>query len=143
MTVLMSNIRNGLSFEMGFCKKLGQHGFWVHRVTPNAAGQQPCDVIAIKDHKHFLIDCKLLTAQHGAFRFSRVEDNQRDSMRMFRQRGGADGWFAIGTMDNRVRMLSLNTIEHLEKVGKPSIPEKELDEWCIPLEEWLESCEKL
>ena len=137
----MSNVKDGLRYEMEFCKLLHEHGFWVHRVTPNAAGQQPCDVIAVKGKACYLVDCKLLTAQHGAFRFCRAEENQRNSMTMFRNRCGNDGWFALKPLNGKILMLSLSTIEDLEREGKHSIPEKQLDLYCIPLEVWLNHVE--
>lgn len=133
----VSNAISGYAFEQEFCKLLQQHGFWALRVTPNAAGQQPADIIAVKKGYHALIDCKLISNNNG-FRFSRVEDNQRMSMTAFKAKAGEQGWFAIKPPDKKIRMIGLDTILELEKKGKASIPVSELDEHCIKFKEWLE-----
>lgn len=46
----MNNRKTGNSFEAEFCDLLFQHGYWVHNLAQNAAGQ-PADVIAVKTMK--------------------------------------------------------------------------------------------
>lgn len=133
----MSNVISGYQFEVEFCKMLQQHGFWALRITPNAAGQQPADIIAVKKNYHALIDCKLISNQNG-LRFTRIEDNQRSAMAAFEQRCGEQGWFAIKPPTGKIRMLSLGTILELEKKGRASIPVSELDTYTICFKEWLE-----
>ena len=132
-----TNAISGYHFEVDFANLLKKHGFWAFRVAPNAAGQQPADIIAVKKNYHALIDCKLISANNG-FRFSRVEDNQRMSMTIFKEKCGEQGWFAIRPPDGKVRMLGLDTIEELEKKGKASIGVAELGEYTITWKEWLE-----
>lgn len=134
---VMNNVISGYHFELDFCKTLHQNGFWALRVTPNAAGQQPADIIALKKNYACLIDCKLVSNPNG-FRFCRVEDNQRSAMEAFKRRVGEQGWFAIKPPTGKVRMLGLDTILELEKKGKASIGASELDEYTICFKEWLE-----
>ena len=133
----VTNAISGYQFEQEFCKMLQSHGFWALRITPNAAGQQPADIIAIKKNYHALIDCKLVSTANG-FRFSRVEDNQRMAMDAFEKKGGEQGWFAIKPPDGKVRMLGLSTITELEKQGKSALTVAELNEHTITVKEWLE-----
>lgn len=132
----MSNVINGLQFEMDFTRFLRVQGFWVHRIVPNVAGQQPADIIAVKGVHHLLIDCKLITSGHR-FCFSRVEDNQRSSMDMFKIRGGEQGWFALMTPSKRIWMIGLDTILELERFGVNALGEKDMDKYCEEVGVWL------
>ena len=68
----MSNKSAGTMFEREFAGKLAKNRFWVHRFQDNKNGQ-PCDVIAARNGKTYLFDCKDCA---GAFQLSRVEENQ-------------------------------------------------------------------
>ena len=131
-----SNVMAGYRFEMELCEMLRENGFWALRITPGAAGQQPADIIAVKKNYHALIDCKLVSVANG-FRFSRVEDNQRTSMTIFKEKCGEQGWFAIRLPDSNIRMLGLDTIEELEKKGRASLSIADLMECSITWKEWL------
>ena len=133
----MKNVLDGLRFEMDFAKLLAANGFWAHRITPNAAGQQPADIIAVKGTHHLLIDCKLVSHHHG-FYFTRVEDNQRDSMDLFKVRGGEQGWFAILLPDRSIWMLGMDTIIKLEQAGEHMLRERDMPEYCEMVGEWIE-----
>lgn len=71
----MNNKRLGTIFEQRVVKCLTEGGWWVHFITPNAAGQQPFDIIAVKHGKALAIDCK--TCADDVFRFDRLEENQK------------------------------------------------------------------
>lgn len=71
----MNNKKIGTQFEQEFCDYLAKHGWWAHFLTPNAAGAQPFDIIAMRKGEVFAIDCK--TCSGSRFALSRVEDNQR------------------------------------------------------------------
>lgn len=135
---VISNVVSAYQFELEFCKLLHKNGFWAFRVTPNAAGQQPADIIAVKKDYHALIDCKLVSGVNG-FSFRRVEDNQRMSMEAFKAKCGEQGWFAIKpTPGHNIRMLGLDTITELEHKGKASLAFREIEEHTISFMEWLE-----
>ena len=131
----MSNRKLGNSFEQDFCETLAFHGFWAHNLAQNQAGQ-PADVIAVKNKKAYLIDCKVCSGK--SFPLSRVEENQDLAMSFWKDCGNSEGWFAlkinediymiahlvIATLKNRQSVLSFDDIT---KVG-------------IPFERWVRKC---
>lgn len=102
----MSNKKLGNSFEAEFCEALAEHGFWVHNLAQNAAGQ-PADVIAVKDGEAYLIDCKVCS--QGKFQFSRIEDNQELAMELWQDCGNSEGLFAL-QFDDDVYIVSLTEL---------------------------------
>lgn len=107
-----NNKKLGTAFEKELCKILAEHGFWCHALTQNAVGQ-PFDVIAALGGRAYPIDCKV--CEHDRFTFSRIEENQRSAMTLWRETGNGNGWFALKLSDGSVYMLSLSTIEELER----------------------------
>lgn len=85
--------RIGSEFEIQMCKALASCGYWVHFITPNAAGQQPFDIIAIKDGMALAIDCK--TCVQDAITYSRLEDNQVFAFSLWLKRGNAQPIIAV------------------------------------------------
>lgn len=88
----MNNKRQGTAFEKEFAGLLSEHGFWVHRLKDNENGQ-PFDLIAARDGKTYVIDCKDCGSER--FRLSRVEENQSSAMRLWEGTGNKPGLFAI------------------------------------------------
>lgn len=70
----MNNKQIGTAFEREMCAKLAEYGFWVHFISPDARGAQPFDIIAVKDGKAIVGDCK--TSSRKRFGIDRLEDNQ-------------------------------------------------------------------
>lgn len=70
-----SNKRVGTRFERYMCDELSRQGWWVHFLSPNAAGAQPFDIIAIRGSHVLAVDCK--TCKSKWFSYSRIETNQR------------------------------------------------------------------
>ena len=70
----MNNKRLGTEFEREVVTLLSQMGYWVHFITPNKYGSQPFDIIASKDDKPLVADCK--TSEKKWFSISRLEENQ-------------------------------------------------------------------
>ena len=99
----MSNKKLGNSFETEFCEILAEEGFWTHNLAQNSAGQ-PADVIAVKDGKAYLIDCKVCSRDR--FSINRIEENQELSMELWRDCGNGEGWFALEFSD-QVYMVTL------------------------------------
>ena len=81
---MSSNKKLGNGFETEFCEILSAHGFWVHNMAQNQAGQ-PADVIAVKSGHAYLIDCKVCSSK--SFPLSRVEENQELSMELWKSCG--------------------------------------------------------
>ena len=72
----------GNSFEKEYAEKLRKKGYWVTFLTPKQnVGSQPCDLIAIKNDKPILIDCK--TCDTHLFPIHRIEENQRQAFKRY------------------------------------------------------------
>jgi Holliday junction resolvase len=88
----MSNKKDGNNFEREFADLLYNMGFWVHLLSQNQAGQ-PADVLAVRNGKAYLIDCKVCSGK--GFSTSRIEENQTLAMSEWYARGNGVAWFAI------------------------------------------------
>lgn len=93
---MSSNRQNGNQFEAEFCELLFKRGFWVHNLAQNKAGQ-PADVLAVKNRKAYLIDCKVCSKD--SFKVERIEPNQASSMELWHRCCNGVGWFAIKIHD--------------------------------------------
>ena len=130
------NRSTGNRFEQELSHLLAEHGFWVHVMQQNKAGQ-PADIIAVKGKFHTLIDCK--NCENGFFAFERIEDNQRSAMKMFFRKAGELCYFALKLPDGRIRIVSLERCDTLKNRGKNRISEKEMETETWNLDSWLES----
>lgn len=133
----MANITDGNRFEAEFCRKLGNAGFWVHRLSQNRGGQQPADVIAMKSGGTWLIDCKV--CKDGRFRLDRMEDNQRSAMDKWLECGGTAPKFALedGTT-GQIWMLDYQWAAAKEESGMVSVPCIAYQSFVVSLEDWIE-----
>lgn len=127
----MSNKKIGNGFEAEFCEKLFQHGYWVHNLAQNAAGQ-PADVIAVKNGVPYLIDCKVCSGK--TFSLSRIEENQDLSMTLWEMCGNGQGWFAL-LLEDEVFMIPHVVINRYRK-RQASFNEREIRDG-IPLDLWI------
>ena len=89
----MNNKRLGTEFEREVVRLLSQQGYWVHFITPNESGSQPFDIIASKDDKPIVLDCK--TSSTKNFNISRLEENQRMAMDLWFERGNKKAFVYI------------------------------------------------
>lgn len=127
----MSNKSVGNRFEADFCDKLGAAGFWAHNMAMSQAGQ-PADVIAVRNGRAYLIDCK--DCQGDYFAKSRIEENQRRSMELWSDCLNGSGWFAV-RMNQRIFMVEIWRMDMSDK--------KNLD-FCwfmqnaVQLKQWVE-----
>ncbi len=128
----MTNKKLGNTFETELCELLYAHGFWCHNMTQNSSGQ-PADVIAVKDHKAYLIDCKVCSK--GRFALDRMEENQDLSMELWRDCGNGEGWFAVKVND-QIFMIPHFSVKAVRNV-QSSMSETEIYEYGTPLERWL------
>lgn len=126
----MSNKKIGNGFEAEFCEKLFQNGYWVHNLAQNAAGQ-PADVVAVKNGVPYLIDCKVCSGK--VFSVSRIEDNQRMAMTLWRECLNGEGWFAVKFGKN-IYMVELWQFDIADKAN---LSEEWFTEYAETLEEWL------
>lgn len=130
----MSNKKLGNSFETDFCQLLYQHGFWVHNFVQSKDGQ-PADVIAVKNGKAYLIDCKVCSNNY--FNLGRMEENQINAMTLWEGVGNGNGLFAIRlAVDNSILMLTKQECSSLLKEQK-QIGFKKLIQLGKSLNQWL------
>jgi Holliday junction resolvase len=128
----MTNKKIGNDFEAELCDILADHGYWAHNMAMNKSGQ-PADVIAAKNHRAFLIDCKVCSK--GRFALSRMEDNQDLSMELWKTCGNGEGWFAV-LLNEQIYMIPHIGIKALSH-EKSYATELDIKEYGIPLERWL------
>lgn len=133
MKTNLTNKKLGNDFESEFCQLLFDQGWWVHNMAQNAAGQ-PADVIAVKDHKALLIDCKVCTRK--GFALSRVEENQHFAMNLWRDRGNGEAWFAIKTVEGEIIMIPHLTIKAVSH-EKSVMNLEDLGEYGTPFGKWV------
>lgn len=128
----MTNKKIGNDFESDFCEILFENGFWTHNLAQNASGQ-PADVIAARNGKTYLIDCKVCSNQ--GFALSRIEENQDLSMELWKDTGNGEGWFAV-LIGEQIVMIPHFTVKAL-RAAQSHMNELELREYGTPLEKWL------
>ena len=128
----MTNKKIGNDFESRFCEILYREGFWVHNLAQNASGQ-PADVIAARNGKTYLVDCKVCS--NRGFALSRMEENQDLSMELWKACGNGEGWFAV-LIGEQIAMIPHFTVKALRN-QQSYMNEMEIREYGTPLEKWL------
>ena len=109
----MNNKVLGNSFENEYAKILRERGYWVTFLTPKKnIGSQPCDLIAIKDDKPILIDCK--TCKTHLFPINRIEENQRQAFKRYSKCGNTKFILAI-KYNNRIYEINMKDIDFKQK----------------------------
>ena len=130
---MISNKKLGNDFESKLCELLGDKGFWAHNFAQNSAGQ-PADVIAARNYKTYLIDCKVCS--NRGFELSRVEQNQDLSMSLWESCGNGTGWFALLLPGNRIYMISHGIVKQVMK-EMTYLNEEFINGIGTPLETWM------
>lgn len=131
-----TNKKLGNKFETEFCETLFQEGFWTHNLAQNSAGQ-PADVIAVRNGKAYLIDCKVCI--NDTFQFSRIESNQHTAMTLWKQSGNGYGWFALQLSNKDIYMIDHDLMIALS-LTQSSIGEYLITHYGLPLGMWLKTC---
>ena len=109
----MNNKRLGNAFEKEYAEKLSQNGWWVTFLTPKQnVGSQPADLIAVKNNKAMLIDCK--TCSSHLFPISRIEENQRQAFKRFYRCGNRKFILAI-KYNNKIYEINMKEIDFTQK----------------------------
>ncbi len=132
----MTNKKIGNDFEQEFAELLYSMGFWAHNFAQNQDGQ-PADVIAVKNKKAYLIDCKVCSTRKG-FDLTRVEDNQDLSMDLWKECGNGEGWFAV-KVESQIFMLPHFTVRAYRNQQSAMSP-KDIVECGKPLVMWVRQC---
>ena len=130
---MVTNKKIGNDFENRFVEILSQEGYWCHLFAQNQAGQ-PADVIAVRNGKAYLIDCKVCV--NDTFPFSRIESNQHTAMTLWKQSGNGDGWFALQLSNKDIYMIFHDLMMALS-LNQSSIGEGLITHYGFPLERWL------
>ena len=133
----MSNKKIGNNFESELAEILSAYGFWVHQLSQNAAGQ-PADVIAVKNGRAYLIDCKVCSTDKG-FDLRRVEENQDLAMRLWNECGNGAGWFAMKLPNDDIFMVPHFVIRAYQSRGS-YMTASEIFEAGKPIEKWVMKC---
>ncbi|MCI8486111.1 MAG: hypothetical protein HFJ20_03265 [Clostridia bacterium] len=109
----MNNKTLGNNFEKEYAKILSNKGYWVTFLTPKQnVGSQPCDLIAIKDDKPILIDCK--TCNTHLFPIKRIEENQKQAFKRYSKCGNTRFILAI-KYDNKIYEINIKDIDFKQK----------------------------
>lgn len=134
----MNNRKIGNSFEDELCNILFSYGYWTHNLKQNNSGQ-PADVVAVKNKKAYLIDCKVCS--DNKFPLSRVEENQDLAMELWKDCGNGIGWFALklNKFDAEIYMIS-HYVMTAYKDKKHSLSASDIVELGIPIEKWVKKC---
>jgi Holliday junction resolvase len=131
----MTNKKLGNDFEAKLCEMLYANGFWCHNLAQNHSGQ-PADVIAVRNSKAHLIDCKVCSGK--GFAFSRIEENQALAMTLWEQCGNGGGWFAL-LFEDEIYLIAYCELLMLQKMYSLSTINGELiRQYGLLLEEWTQ-----
>lgn len=130
----MSNKKIGNNFESELSEILFAYGFWVHPLSQNSAGQ-PADVIAVRNGKAYLIDCKVCSTDKG-FDLNRIEENQDLAMSLWNECGNGQGWFAMKLPTNDIIMLPHFCVR-AHKQMKSHMSPGEIFEMGKSIEKWV------
>lgn len=129
----MNNKKIGNDFESEFCDILFENGFWSHNMAQNASGQ-PADVIAVRNGQAYLIDCKV--CERKVFRLSRIEENQEQSMTLWKSLGNNEGLFAI-KFGEKIYMVFLSTLLEARREEIKTLTENQIRHIGFSLTDWL------
>lgn len=133
---MASNRKVGNNFEQDLCEILFENGFWTHNLAQNQAGQ-PADVIAVRNRRAYLIDCKVCSTSKGFF-LKRMEDNQDLSMTLWQECGNGEGWFAI-LLAGQIYMIPHTVIKAYSKLQSYLSP-SEISLLGRSVEDWVALC---
>lgn len=106
--------------------------YWAY-ILPKKVGGQPFDIIACKENIVWMVDVKHIEDK-ASFPFSRIEPNQRTSMRYARELANITNLgFVIKTNRDNLSLyfLSFDNLLELEKNGAKSVKIEALPKWEI------------
>ena len=109
----MTNKKIGNDFEQEYAEILSENGWWVTLLTPKRhIGSQPADIIAVKNNKAILIDCK--TCESHLFPISRIEFNQRNAYKKFKECGN-DNYYLVIKYNKKIYKVNMKEIDFTQK----------------------------
>lgn len=111
----MTNKSKGSKFEEDVAWKLSKTGYWVTLLAgANHTGSQPGDIIATKENKFWMIDCKTLESKTGRFTIDRAEENQILAYKKLCKVGSYNYFYYI-LWNNNVYVVPMEDIIHADK----------------------------
>lgn len=110
----MNNKRLGTEFEREVVTLLSKQGYWVHFITPDSKGSQPFDIIASKDDRPIVADCK--TSSKKWFSISRLEENQIMAFELWFNKGNRCAFVFIKYND-KIYQIPFRMIEGLRRIN--------------------------
>lgn len=110
----MNNKRLGTEFEREVVTLLSKRGYWVHFITPDSRGSQPFDIIASKDDRPIVADCK--TSSKKWFSISRLEENQIMAFELWFKKGNRYAFVFIKYND-KIYQIPFRMIEGLQRIN--------------------------
>lgn len=93
---------------------LSQKDYWVHFITPDARGSQPFDIIASKDDKPIVGDCK--TSSVKWFNISRLEENQVMSMELWLKKRNSYA-FVFVKYNEKIYQIPYRMLKGLKRIN--------------------------
>lgn len=130
---MVSNKKSGNDFETAFAQTLANNGYWVHGIASKCNGQ-PADVVAVKDSRPYLIDCKVCV--NDVFALRRIELNQHLAAKKWRNCGNGEYWFALKTSEG-VYIMSYTNLARYDKSGRASVNLEQIKTFGCRLEDWM------
>ena len=110
----MNNKRLGTEFEREVVTLLSKRGYWVHFITPDSRGSQPFDIIASKDDRPIVADCK--TSEKKWFSISRLEENQIMAFELWFKKGNRSAFIFIKYKE-KIYQIPFRMIEGLRRIN--------------------------
>lgn len=132
----MNNKKLGNKFEKELCERLAAQGFWAYNF-PNKIAGQPADIIASRNGQPCLIDCKECT--NDTFDTRRVEENQKNSMYLWKYTGNELACFALKLSDGSIYMID-HKVMAVVRAGKRTLNRDDITLLGVPFWKWLELC---
>lgn len=111
---MVTQIKIGNDLESTFLHLLSRkYGYWAY-LCPRTLAGQPCDVIALRRDKKFLLDVK--HCKNDKFLFSRIETNQADAFKYATELGIPCGFAVFFEASNEWRFWSWKFVQKLMKI---------------------------
>ena len=110
----MNNKKLGTEFEREVVMLLSQKGYWVHFITPDASGKQPFDIIASRDDRVIVGDCK--TSKSKWFGVTRFEENQLTAFEKWFKTGNKSAFVFI-KYNEKIYQIPYRMLKGLQRIN--------------------------
>lgn len=124
MSIKNNNKKIGKKSEQELAQQFHDKGWWVHLLQPDDFGNQPFDLIAVKNNLAWMLDVKNVEGSE-LMGFGRIEPNQRGAFDILTKTGSYQCGFAL-KFDDGFYFFSYLDFLNLEKEKRFTILKKEL-----------------